>query len=873
MIRKRLKRIGAVLLSLIVINAIIVNRIQSGYSDLEINSGITVDSLTGIYKRDGHFLFDSMLCDKKGINTVLREGFEAVLENEKYSLFFNQKDGQIALCSKNNGSIIYSNPSEQEIMNENMLNGASKDALRAQFEIEYYDGNGNIYNSDSYNDSIVYGNLSYSVENDILSVFYKLGKDEVGISDVPQQISATRFERFLNKLSQEEAKELKSQYKKVTIKGKDENLKKNYIEKYPNIENDDIYYLQYSSTRILEKVYNLFAAAHYTADDLKFDNEENRVKTENTQNLHITVVLHYTLEENGLRVGFNGDEISVSGDAVVSKINLLPYFGCGSQEDSGYIMVPDGSGALMYFNNQKNDYTFSMKVYGKDSAFSNESAYVIDKKLSLPLFGIKKNGESFISIITNGEAFATVNAATSGTNNSFNYAYSEFLINASDTVMLAKGSEAVTIEKQTYKGEFAVEYRMTEQKNYIGMAESYREYLLDKSQLIDKETQQITLIDIICGATVQKNILGITFPSIETLTTYTQAKDILLDLQNYNVKSLAVRLEGWFNGGIEQQYISKIKLLKELGGEKGFAGLTSYCSQQNIPFFAEIGINHIKAEGNGFSKSKMNIRGISGDTVVLYQYDYVNRYRKFNNKSISQLTPAYFTSTAEKLIELTNDYSDFGILLNDISSVLYSDFSEKHYFTRQDSKYAVEEALDILSKKMLSASNPNSYALKNLSLVTDLPLSSSYYKCCDESIPFYQAVIHGYISYTCDSLNYTDDYRTQLLNAVEYGSGLQYTVTADSTSKFKNTEYNYLINGDYEDWKELIKTDSERAYSILSEVAECSIISHGKLSENLYYTGYSNGSVVYVNYDDEDAMADGITVKGKDFCIVREGKQ
>ena len=76
--------------------------------------------------------------------------------------------------------------------------------------------------------------------------------DDLALEDPETIINILDPDIDTSKLSDKEAKELKSQYKKVSIKGKkDQKTIDGYIEKYPNIEKNDIYYLQYSSSRIL----------------------------------------------------------------------------------------------------------------------------------------------------------------------------------------------------------------------------------------------------------------------------------------------------------------------------------------------------------------------------------------------------------------------------------------------------------------------------------------------------------------------------------------------------------------------------------------------------------------------------------------------
>ena len=50
----------------------------------------------------------------------------------------------------------------------------------------------------------------------------------------------------------------------------------------------------------------------------------------------------------------------------IRDISILPYFGAAGPEDEGYMLIPDGSGALIEFNYQKSSYgAYSHDVYGR----------------------------------------------------------------------------------------------------------------------------------------------------------------------------------------------------------------------------------------------------------------------------------------------------------------------------------------------------------------------------------------------------------------------------------------------------------------------------------------------------------------------------
>ena len=57
----------------------------------------------------------------------------------------------------------------------------------------------------------------------------------------------------------------------------------------------------------------------------------------------------------------------------ISAIQILPFFGAANLDQTGYIFIPDGSGALIDLNNGKEHYQpFSARVYGQTNPFLKE---------------------------------------------------------------------------------------------------------------------------------------------------------------------------------------------------------------------------------------------------------------------------------------------------------------------------------------------------------------------------------------------------------------------------------------------------------------------------------------------------------------------
>lgn len=814
--------------------------------------------------------FDYALADSKGYDTEIVNGYTEMLKTEKYTLYFNTETAAIAFRDNSTRNLWYSNPSHK-LDKEILLAGTAKQALMSQFSLTFYDYSNSKATMDSYNDSVLLGNMSYELTGDKLSVTYVVGKNTITLADVPQQMSEKRFEEFLSKLDSKDAKALKALYKKASLKGKtDESIIENYKKKYPNIENSDIYYIKNDSPVSLQKINQYLQLAGYTAEDLEKDNTENKIVATAEKNVKFTVVIEYSLNENGLNVTVDKNKLKYDSEILLTELSLLQTFGCGTTDDDGYMLLADGSGSLMCFNNGKNDNAFSMRVYGDDTAIATASHYQYDEKMSLPVFGIKKNKSAILAIIENGSEYATVQAATSGTTSSYNCANTVFTVSASDKISLGKGSELVAGEEKPYNGEFTMLYCpiSNQDENYSGMASYYRNYLTQKGVLKKTKTKYTMLANIICGVPIEKNVLGFPTKTVEALTTFDEVLEITNNLSSAGVENISVVLEGWFNNGLEQQYLKNLKIPKSVGSKKELLALSKELEDKGIKLYNKVYFSNFFANGNGYNANKMNVKGIDKDLSYGFEYDFTSRYKRFNNKIIYQLTPILFKNTIELYIKKSNGLGDFGTAVSDLSQLIYSDFDDKKYITRSDAKNMISDSLEYLSQKgEVALANPNVFTLDYADLIIDLPLYDSQFKCCDMSVPFYQMVVHGSVNYVTKPLNYEDDYKKSYLKAVEYGSGLSYLFTGESTSILKNTDFNYINNSILPDNASVVAEDFKKACSIMEKVDGYSITSHSYIGNNVFRTEYENGIAVLVNYGEQDVIVFGTLVPSMDFVF------
>ena len=209
----------------------------------------------------------------------------------------------------------------------------------------------------------------------------------------------------------------------------------------------------------------------------------------------------------------------------------------------------------------------------------------------------------------------------------------------------------------------------------------------------------------------------------------------------------------------------------------------------------------------------------------------------------------------------------------DLGADLWSDFTADKSMNREEIAAAQAEALSGLTETLtLALRNPNGYALSAADAIYDLPSSDSGFRIADEAVPFYQAVVRGSIPYVSEPINYQDDCRMAFLQAVEFGAGLQYTLTWETTALLKDTDYAWINRGRFTDWEATIREQASAAAAVLSPLAGVEMTGHERLDVNVYKTTYANGAAVVVNYSGEAVTVDGVSIPAMDFALVKAGE-
>lgn len=599
----------------------------------------------------------------------------------------------------------------------------------------------------------------------------------------------------------------------------------------------------------------------------------------------ITIPVEYTLEDDYLKVVVNTADIvednpSDTEGQILTSMTLLGSFGAVSQDDcDGYFVIPDGSGALINFNNGKTSAkSYSGKVYGSDVAMVSTTASAYTQQVNFPMYGIvRDDGNGIMAVAVQGDANATIKSSVSiQSKSSYNICNFEFTLRSTDTYYMGSDTTPLTVfEKNGIKMDtIEVRYYPLADDNldYTDIAECYRNYLLSDGGVTQKETENSSnmYVDLYGGVEKLTPVCGIPITLKTSITSFDDAQTILSQLKDNGTDNMVVSYHNWTNAGIKNQVDYKATPSNTLGGSSDFKSLKKFLDENGILLYPVVE-NDTFVSGQGYyTFQNTNIR-VSGSYSRIISYDLAFGEQDSDKDSYSLLSPTVFNEIYSKLAKNYSSAKLSGVSIGDMTSLLYGDYG-KQSLCREDTQNIVTESLSNIQSTVGSVLGigANEYTLPYLDHITDVPLYSSGYDVFDADIPFYQLVMHGVIPLATTPINASADSDTLLLQAIATGMNPRYDMIYEETSTLKDTEYDTLYYANYEYWVDTASKQYLFAKDILDAVSGSYITSY-KQVDDIIFTEYANGTKTEVNIEDMSVKLNGVEYKYSDYVTIEGG--
>ncbi len=616
----------------------------------------------------------------------------------------------------------------------------------------------------------------------------------------------------------------------------------------------------------------------------------------------IKVPVQYTLTEDGLKAEVLYKEIRDNeyeyGTNTMNKIEFMKYFGAAGSADEGYLVIPDGSGAIVNFNNAKNvnEMVYDKEFYGQDMSQITETHQYTsrEEKISLPVFGMIKNGYGMLAEVIGGAETASLCAATSGNNlvGDYNIVYttSAFRINYDVPLMSQVASETSNVmynaEDVTSLDSYAVQYHFAEAKgaDYISLANDYRKILLERGWLTDDEVTDRLYTEFFGAVNKTKSFAGIIYNARETLTSFEQAAAILADLKAGGVTNVTALYQNFSDDYFDGKIEIKLAASGSLGGQSALTDLINKAAEDGTPVSVAADFMTIPNGGNDFSTYWDVADAINISPIEVFPYSLNGNTMDLSQRPYYLIDPQKYGKGVDTLLKSVESRGYKSLFFDEEALQLYSDLAPEGYQSERTSGAQAEQFARLAeSGAELTLSNPNAFLMAYADYIVDIPVCSSKEILFDGDVPFLQTVLRGMKSFGGESMNINDASHTSFLRHLEYGTDMKYALINSESEALLNTKLTYLYSATYDRTQYLseaeLESDSIETYAaqiksryvafeeLSKKVGQAGIATHTR-NGDVAVTTYDNGTKVIVNYGSEAAAVDGTTVEALDFAIV-----
>lgn len=596
-------------------------------------------------------------------------------------------------------------------------------------------------------------------------------------------------------------------------------------------------------------------------------------------NLGITFTVRVELEGNDLKVTVPKDNIQQEKyeSYSLSTITLFPFMGASYLgQDTGYMLVPDGQGALIELKNNEKRYRslyYDALVYGskikddKNDASNNPMAVPVEQDI-MPIFGMAHTdkGIAFLGVIEEGDLGANIRAYPNGAVNlaydrtNVLYEYSYRFTQMMGSSAGAGGMDARLPELRDFDIVQHFFFLSGDEANYAGMGVAYRDYLEEHGVFANAEMNDFDVQIDILGLERENFVLG---KQDVPMTTFEDAAAILADLKEKGAGNLNVVLRGWQEGGLSAALpTDAFAPAGSLGGKSGLKTLLEGAASRKIPVYLEADFLCLNADTHAvLSYSAFK----KVDSQTWYRSTYGDVYA-----TMYYLTPSKSLELATSTLKQMKDGGVEGVSLISLTSFL-SDYYESNAVKDSVSMANIysqicDTAADGMSVRLGAA---NAYLWQYASGLNDLPVTGSDYIFTTCDVPFLTIALSGKMPCYAEYTNFQANTNRFFLRLVEQGARPSFLLTMEDPIKLKNTNSSNIYSSCYELYGDMIVAWSQELGALHDKLGQSSIIGH-EMEGDMTHVTWSNGVQVYLNYGDEALTVDGVTVDPMSY-VVKEG--
>ena len=642
-------------------------------------------------------------------------------------------------------------------------------------------------------------------------------------------------------------------------------------------------YLAIGSSSISQETVDLISTGNTQVHTIEYDYTiPNGFKaTISYTNLGISFSVVVELEGNDLKVTVPREDIrqELYGSYSLSTLTLFPFMGASYRgEDTGYMLVPDGQGALIELKDNEKRYRslyYDTPVYGSkikdDKNDAGNSATTVSTEPDImPVFGMAhtEKGIAFLGVIEQGDLGASIRAYPNGAVNlsydrtSALYEYSYRFTQMMGAAAGAGGMDARLPELRSFDIVQHFLFLSGDEANYTGMAVAYRDYLEEHGAFAGAKLDGFDVELDVLGLEKENFVLG---KQNVVMTTFEEAAAMLADLKEKGAGSLSVVLRGWQEGGLSAALpTDDFNPAGALGGSGGLKTLLEGAASRKIDVYLEADFLRMNADTHpvlSYSAFK------KVDSQTWYRSTYGKVYA-----TMYYLTPSKSLEIGQSVLEKFHQGGVEGVSLVSITSFL-SDYYENNTVRDSVSMAACygsicETASQSMNTRLSAA---NAYLWRYATSLSDLPITGSDYIFTTCDVPFLAIALSGKIPCYAEYTNFQANTNRFFLRLVEQGIRPSFLLTMEDPIELKNTNSSNIYSSRYELYGDMIVQWSQELGALHERLGDASIVGHEMVGDMTHVT-WSNGTEVYLNYGEEELTLNGVTVAAMRYAVKEGGE-
>ena len=617
--------------------------------------------------------------------------------------------------------------------------------------------------------------------------------------------------------------------------------------------------------------------------------------------LDLQMKVYITFGEKEIKYDIPYDELGGKGINSMTSVYITPFLGASGGQilrfnrDSGeydivekketlpgYALVPDGSGALIRFRD--NNVAFQEyvgDVYGKDASQGEYYYEELTDALPLkdpvmPVFGVAYGDDqaAFVAYADEGDEYMNIVCTPEENMTYYTWTSARFVYNLRYHQVYNKAGDGYfAIMEEPNAFDISMTYQFlsgdgsgsTEAANYVGMALTYRQHLIEQGVLkeLTESGEDIPIrLDFIMSD-AKSSVVGM---ENVVATTTEDVRDILNDVMEKGITNINTGLSGWqkkgasFSKPYTQKYSSKI------GKKSEFGDLISDFASEGVDISYEqdyVTIN--KSMVNYYNTAIKHVNSwyaFVDKTVLLPETAPVSQFGFARPEKSAEWLTKQYGNTKEQTGSMT---------ITGIGSVLTGDYSDSEHTTVTDAIALYQDTLSAMEETKINMESPGMYLWQYTDRYLQAPVGHSQYIFETDAVPFLQLVLNGTMEVYAPYANFSFYTQTDILKMIDYNLSPSFILTKEPSYKLADTVSADLYSTEYSLYEDLIQDIYAQVNQVLKQVAGYRwvnrIVAENGVIVNVYEKDGQTKEIV-INYTDGTITAEGVEVAPLDAVVV-----